>query len=376
MKIGFDAKRLYSNYTGLGNYSRTIVKNLLDFYKEEDYHLYTTKINNSVESTFFQNHPRLKTRISQAKLKSYWRSYSIIDDLKTDQIDLFHGLSNEIPQSLKRSKIKSVVTIHDLIFKVLPETYPYIDRKIYDLKFKSSCRNADKVIAISENTKQDLIKYYQIPEDKIEVIYQCCNPIYYNQNIEADANKILSKFNLPSEYLLFVGSIEKRKNLKLILDAFQKLKESDQIPLVIICGGRSFNKELTDLISKQDFEKKLIWIKNLKDNEDLQVVYQNAQALLYPSLYEGFGLPVVEALLSKTPVITSNNSSLPEAAGPNSLLINPKKSSELAHAISKVLNNSELRAEMIEKGYQYAHNKFSAKTLTSQLYDCYKDLIK
>lgn len=375
MRIGFDAKRLYSNYTGLGNYSRTIVKNLLEYYPSQRFHLYTPRIRTSDEIQFFKEHPNLETFVAQTKFKPYWRTYSITEQLKKDKIDLYHGLSNEIPQNLKKAKIKSVVTIHDLIFKVLPETFPLVDRKIYDLKFKKSCKKANKIIAISENTKKDLIHYYDIDEQKIEVIYQSCNPIFYREIDILNSKQVLEKYSLPTEYNLFVGSIEKRKNLKLIIDAYNYISKSDQIPLVIVGGSRTFNKELSKLIGDLEAKNKLIWLKNLNDNTDLQAIYTSAQMLVYPSLYEGFGLPIVEALLSKTPVITSNTSSLPEAAGKDSMFINPQNPEELAEAILKVQSDSELRNKMIEKGYLYATQKFAPEKLTNQLFECYKNTL-
>ena len=186
---------------------------------------------------------------------------------------------------------------------------------------------------------------------------------------------MLEKYSLPTEYNLFVGSIEKRKNLKLIIDAYKYISKSDQIPLVIVGGSRTFNKELSKLIGDLEAKNKLIWLKNLNDNTDLQAIYTSAQMLVYPSLYEGFGLPIVEALLSKTPVITSNTSSLPEAAGKDSVFINPQNPEELAETILKVQSDSELRNKMIEKGYLYATQKFAPEKLTNQLFECYKNTL-
>jgi len=374
MKLGFDSKRLYSNFTGLGNYSRSMVKNLQKFHPENQYNLYTPKLKNSQQTTFFYDHPSFKTYEAKTVFKSYWRSFSILSQLKKDKIELYHGLSNEVPFNIKRSSIKSVVTIHDLIFKILPKTFPTLDRIIYDVKFRNSCFNADKIIAISNNTKKDIIKFYGIHPDKIEVIYQPCNPIFY-KNIEMEENEIfLQKHNIPSEYILYVGSVEKRKNLKGIIESYQHLQPEFRIPIVIIGGrkGKEYIKEVHSLIKALKLENKIFWITNLKDNYGLQSIYKKAMALVYPSFYEGFGLPVAEALLSKTPVITSNVSSLPEAGGPNSFYVNPNNPEEIASAISQVLSNSELRRTMIETGYEYATQKFSPNLVTQQLISCYE----
>jgi glycosyltransferase involved in cell wall biosynthesis len=145
--------------------------------------------------------------------------------------------------------------------------------------------------------------------------------------------------------------------------------------LVVIGRGKTYKKEVLDLIASNELEKKVIWITNLKDNKALRAIYQKATALVYPSFYEGFGLPIVEAMLSKTPVITSNVSSLPEAGGPNSLYINPSSSEELADAITQVLTNSELVIKMIEEGFKYANQMFSPNRVSKQLINCYEEIL-
>ena len=375
MRIGFDSKRLYSNFTGLGNYSRALVKNVQALYPDNEYFLYSPKIKKKPETTFFYDNTNFKTYLTKTVFKAYWRSFSISSQLKKDGVQLYHGLSNELPVNLKKHNIKSVVTIHDLIFKILPETYPLIDRNIYDFKFRKACLLADKVIAISNSTKTDIINFYGINPDKIEVVYQSCSPLFYEPIEHQESNSLTEQYKLPNHYILSVGSIEKRKNLKLIIEAYQHLDPDHQVPLVVIGRGKTYKKEVLDLIASNELEKKVIWITNLKDNKALRAIYQKATALVYPSFYEGFGLPIVEAMLSKTPVITSNVSSLPEAGGPNSLYINPSSSEELADAITQVLTNSELVIKMIEEGFKYANQMFSPNRVSKQLINCYEEIL-
>lgn len=376
MKIGFDSKRLFCNFTGLGNYSRTLLKNLVDFYPDNGYYLYTTKIKRTSETELFLENINYKTRLTKTFFKSFWRTYSIKDELKTDNIQLYHGLSNEIPVNINKTLIKSVVTIHDLIFKSFPDTYKVIDRKIYDIKFKYACTHADRIIAISENTKKDISEYYKIDPNKIEVIYQACNSIYYKLQNQHENDRIIKQYNIPIDYLLSVGSVEPRKNLKSVIDSYRFLKKDLQIPLVIIGKGGTYKQETEQKVKKEGLGKLVIWIDRLADNEHLQSIYQNSKALIYPSLYEGFGLPVAEALLSKTPVITSDRSSLKEAGGPDSLFINPESPEQIAGAIEKVLTNSGFRQNMIEKGYLFAHDNFQPEIVTKQVMNCYKKTLQ
>ena len=162
MRIGFDSKRLFNNLTGLGNYSRTLLRNLGKYYKDHEYFLYSPNLNRTQETSFFLDQEPFYPKTSNSIFKSYWRSYSIVNQLKKDEIELYHGLSHEIPAGLKKSKIKSIVTIHDLIFKIYPKLYNYLDRKIYDQKIRYSCTQADKIIAVSNNTKSDIINLYNI----------------------------------------------------------------------------------------------------------------------------------------------------------------------------------------------------------------------
>lgn len=374
MRIGFDSKRLFCNNTGLGNYSRTIVKNLVNQFPNHSYFLYSTSAKENNKTSFFFNHKLIKILIPKTSLKILWRSFFIVKQLKKDNITIFHGLSNEIPFFIKKSSIKSIVTIHDLIFKHYPNTYPFFDRLIYNLKFKYSCKNADKIIAISDSTKNDIINFYGINPNKIEVVYQSCNPLFYNLQKEDEVLQTIKKHNLPQNFFLFVGSVEERKNLKLIIECYQYLPKELKLPLVIVGKPRE-KSPLIALIEKHGVTDLIIWKSNLEDDKELQAFYQYCKILIYPSLFEGFGLPVVEGLLSKTPVITSTTSSLPEAGGPSTYFVNPFKPKEMADAIFDILSNEELRIKMIENGYKYALDNFSEKIVSEKMMKIYNSLI-
>ena len=366
MKIGFDAKRLFNNYTGLGNYSRTLVKNIAQNYPKNEYHLYSTHSNKNNETELFYDKNNFSLHFNKSFFKSIWRSFGIVKQLKKDKIDIYHGLSNELPFGIKNSGIKTIVTIHDLIFKIYPETYPFVDRLIYDFKFKYACKTADKIIAISEQTKKDIIRFYNIAEDKIEVVYQSCQEQFFR---ECDLDKsILNQYSFPESYNLYVGSVNERKNLKSIVKAYSILKKDELTPLVIVGNGKKYKQECVELIAKLKLEEYFIWVDNLTDVKHLQLAYMNAKIFIYPSLYEGFGIPIIEALLSKIPVITSNTSCLPEATGGFAKHINPENPHELANAISNI---SDLPSddEQIINGYEFAKHTFSNVNICKVLND-------
>lgn len=375
MRIGFDAKRLYNNFTGLGNYSRTLAGNLRHDFPEEEYYLYTPKIKQDVTTLPFLNTPDFHTVCHTGLFKSLWRSSFIKQDLKRDRIDVFHGLSHEIPLGIDRTNIRSVVTIHDIIFLTYPAMFTAIDRAIYNYKFRYACRHADKVIAISECTKRDIVKYFGIPEEKIEVIYQAIQPVFYQMQPDAVAEATVRKYQLPRDYLLYVGAINSRKNLLNIVKALALLSRDMDIPLVVVGNGRKYKEQVLQYAAANGLLNRLIFINNLHNPEELQAFYQKAWIFIYPSFYEGFGLPVTEALLSKVPVITSGVSSLPEAGGPDSCYIHPESPEEIASAIENVLSDTVKRKNMIEKGFCFAQQQFDVRRLTEQVHRLYQQIL-
>ncbi len=369
MRIAFDAKRIFSNQTGLGNYGRTLVDSLQQYYPEEDYLLFTPKLTDSARKYAQQ----FKTITPTTPFKHIWRSYGIKKDLEEAEVDLYHGLSSEIPFWL--NNIKTVVTVHDLIFKALPDTYPQLDRWLYEEKTRYACKSADKIITISEYSKQDIIKYYGIEPGSIEVIYPPCLPIFYTDEIvdNTDANPVFQK--LPSEYLLYVGSIIERKNLLTIVKAIWQMPDKQRLPLVIVGKGKGYKKTVKAYIKSHHLEHLIYWVEDLTSLEGLKQLYQQAQLVIFPSIYEGFGLPVAEAMLCGAPVITSNVSALPEAGGQYAKLVNPKDVEELSVAIQTILKDTELNQTMRVEGKKDALKRFNPEKLTRELMELYRLVI-
>ena len=184
---------------------------------------------------------------------------------------------------------------------------------------------------------------------------------------------ILDKYKLPTDFLLYVGAINPRKNLLTIVKTLQQLPDSLSIPLVVVGSGRQYEKKVKQYVFKNSLQNRIHWL-GQADQKDMPALYQAATLFLYPSHYEGFGIPIIEALFSETPVITSNCSSMPEAAGPDALLIDPKQPEDLAQAIDKVLSDDALRERMIKKGYAYAQ-QFKGEPLTKQLVEIYQSVL-
>lgn len=369
MKIGFDAKRLFHNFTGLGNYSRSLLSNLSQYANEDwELHLYSPKLSTHARVQEFLQEPYHR----HSGKGWLWRSRGISKDLQRDGINIYHGLSHEIPIGVGEKGIKSVVSMHDLIFLHHPHLYPFIDRNIYDWKFKYAAKHADKILAISESTKADLIRFYQTPKEKIEVLYQACDEQFYQLNSPEENRQILAKHQFPQDYLLYVGSIIERKNLLGLVKAIEMLPTDLQIPLLILGEGKAYKQKVQEYIAQKKLEKLFVFCEGVPFS-DFPAIYQEAKAMIYPSHFEGFGIPIIEALWSKTPVITSQTSSLPEAGGPDSFYIDPKSIKEISSAIEKVLTDEKLSTKMCEKGAAYVQ-RFHGKTLTEQLIKVYKSL--
>jgi glycosyltransferase involved in cell wall biosynthesis len=373
LHIGFDAKRLFNNFTGLGNYSRSLIDGLNTYYPDNTYYLFSPKFkNNSDTKPFFDN--RYKIIKPNTKLKNIWRSITCTKQIKQINLDIFHGLSHELPIGIKKTGVKSIVTMHDLIHKTYPKDFKLIDRFIYNLKTNYACKNADKIIAVSESTKNDIIKLYNIDTNKIEVVYQSCHPNFKTQLPEKEIAKIIKKYNIPENFILYVGSIIERKNLLSIVKAIKKLGDKVNTPLIVIGKGNKYKQKVEKYIEENNLQKKIIFTTNIS-YADLPAIYQKAKIFIYPSKYEGFGIPIIEALWSRTPVITSNISSLPEAAGDGACYCDPYNYNSIADCILKIINDNNYSNNLVELGLQHV-KRFDNHINAEKLISIYNSLIQ
>ena len=372
MILGFDAKRFFHNKTGLGNYSRDLIRILAHYHPENSYLLYNPKpkkidripIDGKI---IIENLPETK---KDRTLSSLWRLFSVCYQIKKDKVDLYHGLSGEIPIGLNNSGVKTVVTIHDLIFMRYPNLYSFFDRKIHYYKFKYAANNADLVIAISEQTKKDIVTYLKINPEKIKVIYQGCAPIFKEEIPTEFIELTRKKYQLPSHFILNVGTIEKRKN---VLSVIKAIKEIDT-QLVVIGKKTVYFKEVNNYIVENNIQNKVIFLENVELKE-LASIYRMASVFIYPSIFEGFGIPIIEALYSKTPVITSKGGCFSEAGGENSVYINAINSKKIKGEIEELLANSEKSKVMKQKGLKFVQ-RFNDDIIAKNWVETYNEVLR
>jgi glycosyltransferase involved in cell wall biosynthesis len=379
MKIGFDGKRAFHNTTGLGNYSRTLIRGLATWYPEHEYYLFNPKPSRKFSKPVFpQVHEVLPAGLINKTFSSAWRSSWVKKDLEQLGIQLYHGLSHEIPHGIQHTAIPSVVTIHDLIFERYPEQFGKINVQIYRHKFKYACRNANRIIAISQQTKQDIIDWYGIREEKIDVCYQSCDPFFAEVIAESDKQRTRKRYNLPQQFFLYVGSIIDRKNLLGICQALH-INGNGSLPLVIIGDGRAYKQKVKEYIRDKGLSSQVIFLSETqpigKDTRELATIYQLSTALVYPSSFEGFGIPVLEAMWSGVPVITSSVSCLPETGGEAALYVDPSSPEAIAGAMKRIQDNEDLRREMILLGHRQAEN-FTLEKCTDEIMRVYKKMMK
>lgn len=369
LHIGFDAKRAFFNKSGLGNYSRDLIHVLSQYEDQNTYYLFKHK---DASGIAFETSENVKTIVPSKRFfkrfGSVWRSFAMSTDIRKTPISIYHGLSHELPIGIKKAGVKTVVTMHDCIFLRYPELYDLSFRLIFKLKYAYACKVADRIIAISEQSKQDVMHYFKVPEEKIDVVYQGCNTAFYHAVSEDEKKRIRAKYKLPEQFILNVGTIEERKNL---LSVFKGLKKA-HLNTPVVALGRSTN--YTDKVKAFVKENKQqgIFIHDA-DFKDFPAIYQMARCMAYPSVFEGFGIPILEALNSGTPVITTKGGVFPEVGGEAALYVDYGNEDEMAEALKQILQDEKLRNTLATKGKKQAL-KFREAEIAQNLMNVYRKL--
>ena len=384
MKIGIDISQLAFPGTGVATYTQNLVENLLKIDKQSllprnkknEYILFFSSLRQKVpklQISKTQNNIKIKTfKLPSLILEFLWNRLHLVPVEKfAGQLDVFHTSDWLEPPA----KCPKVTTIHDLAIFKYPETFTprgghdivvNLKRKLEWVKKESRL-----IIAVSESTKRDVIEILGIPEERIRVVHEACNPEFTEKSKE-DTERIKKKYRIKGDYILAVGTLEPRKNLKRVIEAFEKLQKTQKLKLVV-AGKFGWGEGIEKLkiknkqsLSLRDEKLKIL---GLVSQEDLPSLYSGAQVFVYPSLYEGFGLPILEAMASGCPVVTSNVSSMPEVAGEAAVLVNPEDVENIARGIEEAIKK---RDDLIKKGYEQV-KKFSWEKTARETLKVYEE---
>ncbi len=364
MRIGIDARLVYYHQAGIGQYIVRLIQAL-------------AKIDRTDQFIIFKSRKDQSRILSQANFhrEDLWtpshhrfERWALSAELLPFKLDVLHS-PDFIPPS--RTRFPSVITVHDLAFLLYPRFLTRQSARYYG-QVDLAARQADHIIAVSESTKRDTIRLLGVPEEKITVIYEAAHPVFVPTADQNKLTQIRAQYNLPADFILFVGTIEPRKNLPTLLRAFRRLRDNYKSEAILaIAGNRGW---LADDVDKIISELKLgdtVRFLGGVHNEELVYLYNAAQVFVFPSFYEGFGLPPLEAMACGTPVIVSNVSSLPEVVGDAGMLINPEDVEGLTVAMWRVLSDEKLRREMSQKGLKRAQI-FSWERAARETLDVYR----
>lgn len=369
MHLGFDAKRAFQNTTGLGNYARDVLRILAAHRPGHRYVAYGPRL------VAGRLPPGVEARgpdgaVGRA-LPSVWRVTGLGGQVRRDGVELFHGLSNELPLGLAGGPVRTVVTIHDLIFERFPELYPAIDRRIYAWKFRRAAERADLVVAISEQTSRDLQERYRIPAARIRVVYQGCHPAFQEAPAPGADEAVAARLGLPERFILSVGTVERRKNVALVVRALPGLPG---VPLLLVGRETPYADEVRQEARRLGVEGRLRFLSGLS-MEELAALYRRCAAFVYPSIFEGFGIPIIEALFAGAPVVTTAGGVFPEAAGPGSAYVAPTDADGMREALAAILGDEGRRARMRAEGRAFAR-RFTDEAIAEGLFGVYREALR
>jgi len=377
-RIGINIRYLQRQITGIERYVAEISNIVPSRDKDSEYYFFVMKYLPLPKVKNVPNGAMILTKFptKQRWLRVLWELLYLPVELKENKINIFHGPAFFVP-SWKPRGCKYVITVHDLAFIKYPNAFTRTTRVYYWLFFKRSLRLCDKIIAVSFATKDDLVKEYNVPDEKIVVIHSGITDKYKWEVTKEKSILIAKKYKLPKKYFIFVGSLSPRKNLLKILEAltlYSKESEKRETKLVVIGKKAWLYDAIFKYVKELNLQDKVLFLGYVNE-DDMPSLYKNAEALLFPSLYEGFGFPVLEAMACGTPVITSNVSSLPEVAGDAAILVNPKNVEEIKEAMIKITTDNKLREWLIKKGKRQV-KKFTWEEAAEKTIQVYHELGK
>lgn len=373
MRIGINALLLKRQKTGTISYIYNLIKSLNKIDTKNEYVLFTNQQfqenDFSLQGNFLTKKVGLREENTYKRI--YWEQFYLSRELIHLKIDLLHSPSQV---ALRSSATRSILTIHELTYLIHPEFLSKHKYLYYRYFVPISIYKTDKIIAVSENLKKDILRFFRVPQDKIEVI--CCgvDEIYRPVEKNIAKNEVRQRFGIYDDYILYVGTIEPKKNLKRLIEAYFFLRKDTNRYKLVIAGPKGWlYNEIYKTIKRLNIDNDIIFTGHLYSS-DLLFLYNAASVFVYPSLYEGFGLPVVEAMACKTPVVTSNTPALREVAEEAAIFVDPLDTKSLSKSITEVLENPSLQENLIARGLkrarQFSWEEAAQRTLKLYMQVC------
>jgi glycosyltransferase involved in cell wall biosynthesis len=289
-------------------------------------------------------------------------------DAKRGDVELYHGLEGRLPYGLRRRGIRSVVSVHNLISLRFTKYYNIFERVIEYIRLSSACHRADRIIAASEATRRDIAHLLGVSHEKIDVVYEGCNPLYSREISDEEVAAVRKKYDLPERYILNIGDMVERKNFGLIVEAMAELP--DDINLVVVGEQTSYTKRVKRRLKVLGFENRVHFRRNVA-TQDRAALYKGADIFINPSRFEGFSVEILEALSVGVPVIATRGSSLEEAGGKHSIYVSDRDCGELVEAIERLSSDEQLREKMIEEGKHHVTH-FRSEVAAYNIMKCYR----
>ncbi len=375
MKIGFDASQIATpQKAGIGNYSFCLSQALSNLDSDNSYiFFFREQPSNKVRQTLFSGKQNFSFKVLNNSF--LWTNGALARQTFLNNLDILFMPYPVLP-IIRNPSLKTVVTFHDLSFEFLPEYQKFPKKYFLRLIPRLVANQATQIVAVSEFTKKSLLAEYGISPEKIEVIYEGVNFDWYQKTYSSEEKKaVFSSYNLRRPYILFVGTIQPRKNLERLVAAFSQLKHrfgaaSAKLSLVLAGKQGWLADDIYAAPQEYNVADSVKFLGRVPD-KDLPLLYQQAECLAFPSLFEGFGLPVLEAMAAGTPVVTSNVSSLPEVGGDAAFYVEPRDIESIATGLGEVLLNTDLRKSLVERGLRRVH-EFSWENTARRLIEVFR----
>lgn len=371
MKIAIDARGAYLyKGTGIGTYTNNLITNMINI---NNYNKFLLFCSGTINENFNKNNTEII--LSSGRHGTFYEKYYFPSTVKNSNVDLYHIPQNGIGINYDM-KFPTVVTIHDLIPYLMPETVGkgYLEKFLKDMP--NIISNSAGIITVSEYSKKDILKFFSFyPEEKIYVTPLAANSKFKPLDKAKSKLFVNKTYNINTPYILYIGGFSSRKNALGLINAFKNCYKSLKTPYTLLLGGslKDEGEKLLNYVKNNNLSDKIIFTGYLEEDV-LPILYSGCDAFVYPSLYEGFGLPPLEAMSCKAPVITSNITSIPEVTGDASILINPYDDVQLENALVKLLNDKTLQNDLSKRGYEKSRNFTWEKTAQKTL-NAYESII-